>query len=48
VKYAKRRLREKPHLRHESLMLQFKKEDGVIPNWLKVSTWNESKLEDLK
>lgn len=48
VKYAEKRLQEKPHLRHESLMLQFKKEDGAIPNWLKVSTWNESKLADFK
>jgi DNA modification methylase len=48
VKYAKKRLQEKPHLRHESLMLQFKKEDSAIPNWLKVPTWNESKLSDFK
>ncbi|KEQ56708.1 Modification methylase ScaI protein [Marine Group I thaumarchaeote SCGC AAA799-E16] len=38
VKYAKERLKEKPHLRHESLMLQLD-ENSTIPNWIKTNTW---------
>ncbi len=38
VKYAKERLKEKPHLRHESLMLQLD-ENSSIPNWTKTNTW---------
>ena len=40
VDYAKKRLKEKPHLRHESLMLQLD-EDSTIPNWVKSSTWEK-------
>lgn len=38
VKYAKDRLKEKPHLRHESLMLQLD-ENSSIPKWIKTKTW---------
>ena len=38
VKYAKERLKEKPHLRHESLMLQLD-ENSSIPTWVKTNTW---------
>jgi len=48
VKYATKRLKEPPHLRHESLMLQFNDEQSSIPNWNKVVTWSNSKLNDLK
>ena len=48
VEYAKKRLTEKPHLRHESLLLQFKDEESSIPSWKKVQTWSSSKLTDFK
>lgn len=38
VKYAKNRLKEKPHLRKETLMLQLD-EDSSIPTWTKTKTW---------
>lgn len=44
VKYAKNRLKEKPHLRHETLMLQLD-EDSSIPNWTKTNTWE--KIENI-
>lgn len=45
VDYAKKRLKEKPHLRYESLMLQLD-ENSTIPNWVKNNTWEtiEKKL----
>ncbi len=46
VKYAKDRLKEKPHLRHESLMLQLD-ENSTIPNWVKNNTW-ENKEKQLR
>lgn len=38
VKYAKNRLKEKPHLRYESLMLQLD-ENSSVPTWIKTKTW---------
>lgn len=46
VDYAKKRLNEKPQLRHESLLLEIEK--GSIPRWRKTRTWEDSRLTDYK
>jgi len=48
VEYAKKRLKEEPHLRHESLMLHFKDDLSSIPSWNKVKTFSEKRLDELK
>ncbi len=44
VSYAKKRLKEKPHLRHESLMLQLD-ENSTIPTWVKKNTWETTEKQ---
>jgi len=48
VDYAIKRLDEKPQLRHESLLLNFKDDNSSIPHWKKIQTWSGAKLTDYK
>lgn len=48
VDYAKSRLKEPPHIRDESITLEFENEGGSIPKWKKLPTRKFSSIDDYK
>jgi len=48
VKYAATRLVESPHIRDESITLEFESEGGSIPKWKKLPTKKYSALNDYR
>jgi site-specific DNA-methyltransferase (adenine-specific) len=48
VKYAQKRLNETPHIRDESITLEFEKVGGSIPKWKKLPTKRITSIADLK
>ena len=48
VEYAKSRLKETPHIRDESITLEFERVGGSIPKWKKLSTKKILSIIDFK
>lgn len=48
IDYAKSRLKEPPHIRDESITLEFENEGGSIPKWKKLPTRKFSSIDDYK